>query len=73
MQTLKLDLEHYYGIRRLEKQFGFNNCRAVAVYAPNGAMKSSLAKTFQDISEGGEEVSIVLSKSPTRILGIIPL
>ena len=68
MQTLKLDLEHCYGIRRLEKQFSFNHCPAVAVYAPNGAMKSSLAKTFQDISEGKESADLVFPDRDTKCL-----
>ena len=68
MRTLKLDLEHCYGIRRLEKQFSFNNCRAVAVYAPNGAMKSSLAKTFQDINEGKEPADLVFPDRDTKCL-----
>lgn len=50
MQSLKIELEHCYGIRKLEHTFDFTNCRAAAIYAPNGAMKSSLAKTFQDIA-----------------------
>ena len=49
MQSLKIELENCYGIRKLEHIFDFRNCRAVALYAPNGAMKSSLARTFQDI------------------------
>lgn len=52
MQRLKVSLEHCYGIRRLEQEFDFTQCNAVALYAPNGTMKSSLAKTFQDIAEG---------------------
>lgn len=52
MDELKLDLEHCYGIRRLEHTFNFRDCQAAALYAPNGAMKSSLAKTFQDIADG---------------------
>ncbi|RJL03292.1 phage infection protein [Paracoccus aestuarii] len=50
MRALKLDLEYCYGIRKLEQSFDFRKCKAVALYAPNGAMKSSLAKTFQDIA-----------------------
>ena len=52
MDELKLDLEHCYGIRRLEHTFNFTDCQAAALYAPNGAMTSSLAKTFQDIADG---------------------
>src|SRR3546814_3181722 len=51
MQSLKIELEHCYGIRRLAHTFDFKKCKAVALYAPNGAMKSSLAKTFQDIAD----------------------
>ena len=46
---LKLDLENCYGIRKLKAEFDFAKSKAYAIYAPNGAMKSSLAKTFQDI------------------------
>lgn len=68
MQSLKLGLEHCYGIRRLEKQFSFNHCPAVAIYAPNGAMKSSLAKTFQDISEGKDSADLVFPDRDTKRL-----
>lgn len=52
MKTLKLDLKNCYGIKRLKHEFDFSEHRVVAVYAPNGAMKSSLASTFKDLSEG---------------------
>lgn len=52
MKKLKIDLENCYGIRRLQAEFDFGGSRACAIYAPNGAMKSSLAKTFQDVAEG---------------------
>ncbi len=49
MQTLNVDLEHCYGIKKLKKAFDFSQRSAIAVYAPNGAMKTSLAQTFADI------------------------
>jgi hypothetical protein len=52
MQKLKIDLENCYGIKKLENEFSFSNQRAVAIYAPNGVMKSSLAQTFLDLSNG---------------------
>ncbi len=52
MKKLNIELEHCYGIKKLSFSFSFEKCPAVAIYAPNGAMKSSLAKTFQDIAEG---------------------
>ena len=46
---LKVDLENCYGIRKLQAEFDFSKEKAYAIYAPNGAMKSSLAQTFQDV------------------------
>lgn len=50
MRTIKVDLEHCYGIKKLEAEFNFSTHSVCAIYAPNGAMKSSFAQTFQDIS-----------------------
>jgi hypothetical protein len=52
MTQLNIDLENCYGIKKLKTQFDFSGCKACAIYAPNGAMKSSLAQTFQDIADG---------------------
>lgn len=52
MKTLKLDLQNCYGIKNLKHEFDFSENRVVAIYAPNGAMKSSLASTFKDLSAG---------------------
>jgi hypothetical protein len=48
---LNLDLENCYGIKKLKTKFDFSKSKAYAIYAPNGAMKSSLAKTFQDVAD----------------------
>lgn len=52
MRTLSIDLEHCYGIRRLTATLDFSKTNAIAIYAPNGSMKTSLAQTFQDIAGG---------------------
>jgi hypothetical protein len=52
MDKLKLQLEHCYGIRKLDVMLDFGGHSAIAIYAPNGSMKSSLASTFQDIADG---------------------
>lgn len=52
LEKLLLDLEHCYGIKKLKADLDFSKKNAIAIYAPNGAMKSSLAKTFQDIADG---------------------
>jgi len=66
MRTLKLDLEYCYGIRRLEQAFEFTRCKAVALYAPNGAMKSSLARTFQDIADKKKSSDRMFPDRPTK-------
>ncbi len=50
MKTLRVELRHCYGIKKLSTKFEFSKDRAYAVYAPNGVMKSSFAETFKDIS-----------------------
>lgn len=58
MNKLEVKLQNCYGIEMLNEDFDFsigsnsNKSRAYAIYAPNGLMKSSFAKTFEDISKG---------------------
>lgn len=52
MNKLSLKLENCYGINKLDYEFDFSDGKTVAVYAPNGVMKTSFAKTFRDLSEG---------------------
>lgn len=52
MKKLKVDFENCYGIKKLQYTFDFSKCHVNAVYAPNGVMKSSFAKTFKDIAAG---------------------
>jgi hypothetical protein len=51
---VNIDLKHCYGIRSLKHEFDFSKTAAYAIYAPNGAMKSSLALTFKDLSSGAK-------------------
>jgi hypothetical protein len=50
MQKVLVDLKNCYGIKSLKAQFDFSKARSVAIYAPNGAMKSSFAQTFMDVA-----------------------
>ena len=52
MKKLTVQLENCYGIRKLDSAFDFTDQNVYAIYAPNGAMKSSFAQTFRDTSEG---------------------
>ncbi len=54
MDRVKVDLQNCYGIKALHHQFEFDENRAIAIYAPNGSMKSSLALTFRDLSRGDQ-------------------
>ena len=51
MQKLKLDLENCYGIKRMNETIDYSNNNVAIIYAPNGTMKSSLAKTFEAIRD----------------------
>jgi hypothetical protein len=67
MDRVIIDLKHCYGIKRLKHEFDFSQTRAYALYAPNGVMKSSLAQTFQDVSEGkASEDRIFQNRAATR-------
>lgn len=52
MQELKLELENCYGIKKLNKTIDYSKNNVAIIYAPNGTMKSSLAKTFEAIRDG---------------------
>lgn len=50
MNTLKIDLENCYGIKKLVHEFDFTSHHAQLIYAANGTMKSSLALTLKGLS-----------------------
>lgn len=50
--SLQVKFENCYGIKRLEHSFNFSQKHVISIYAPNGTMKTSFAKTFKDFSEG---------------------
>lgn len=52
MNKLQINLENCYGIKRLKKEFDFSSSKTFAIYAPNGVMKTSFAKTFVDLRNG---------------------
>lgn len=51
MEELKLHLENCYGIQKLDEDIDYSNNNVAIIYAPNGTMKSSLAKTFEAIRD----------------------
>lgn len=51
MNELRLDLSNCYGIQRMNTSIDYTNNNVAIIYAPNGTMKSSLAKTFEAIRD----------------------
>ena len=47
---MTVDLKNCYGIKALYHEFDFNTGNAFLIYAPNGSMKTSLARVFNDIN-----------------------
>lgn len=57
MQRLIVRIENCYGIGKLEYEFDFQMTKVYSIYAPNGFMKTSFAKTFLDLSNNNAESS----------------
>lgn len=64
MNKLQVNLEHCYGIKKLQKDFLFSS-RTFAIYAPNGSMKTSLAKTFIDLMNDSKTTDLVYPERTT--------
>ncbi|MCY4518474.1 MAG: hypothetical protein OXB99_14690 [Acidimicrobiaceae bacterium] len=65
VQKIGIHLENCYGIKQLNAELDFSGTPVYAIYAPNGAMKSSLAKTFQDVADRTESQDRIFPKRKT--------
>lgn len=52
MDILECKLKNCYGIDEFNHEFDFTNTNVITVYAKNGLMKTSFAKTFKKIQDG---------------------
>lgn len=69
MDQLNISLENCYGIKELNESFDFSKNRNILIYAPNGFMKTSFAKTFMDLSKDKDSVDLVHpERSTSRII-----
>ncbi|MDP8052854.1 hypothetical protein QJU23_10565 [Pasteurella atlantica] len=63
MNKVNIDLENCYGIKKFNYEFdlGINSKSqgVYAIYAPNGYMKSSFAKTIQDFIDNKDSQDII--------------
>lgn len=65
MNSIKINLENCYGIKKLKYDFDFSKGSTFAIYAPNGAMKTSFAKTFKDFSNGEDSKDLIFPSRTT--------
>jgi Type I site-specific restriction-modification system, R (restriction) subunit and related helicases len=54
-----------YGIKKLDYQFNFSKKNIFAVYAPNGTMKTSFAKTCKDYIAGSQPKDMMFPDRPS--------
>lgn len=64
MQSLNVSLENCYGIQEFDDTFDFDSFNANIIYAPNGVMKTSLAKTFQRLAQEKEPEELLYGNTP---------
>lgn len=55
MKKLSIDLENCFGIGKFQYDFDFSKLNTFLLYAPNGTMKTSFAKTFDLISKNDKK------------------
>lgn len=65
MEKLKVYLKNCYGIKKLEHNFDFSNDNTYAIYAGNGVMKTSFARTFNDLSTGQDSKDLMFQNKET--------
>ncbi|MFY1851827.1 hypothetical protein ACOTBX_07550 [Achromobacter xylosoxidans] len=61
---LNVDLKNCYGISELKHCFDFADSSGYAIYAPNGFMKTSLSKTFDDHAKNKKSEDLIF---PDRV------
>ncbi len=66
MQNVLIHLENCYGIGTLDYGFDFTQTNAYSVYAPNGFMKTSLSKTFLDLSRKKDSSDLIHPERETK-------
>ncbi|WBV52890.1 ATP-binding protein [Chryseobacterium gambrini] len=65
MKKLTINLKNCFGIGKLQYEFDFNESNSYIIYAPNGTMKTSFAKTLQMISKNEKPKDLVYNKTST--------
>ena len=63
MNKLLVSLENCYGIKKFDCEFDFSKKNAYLIYASNGVMKTSFAKTFKQLALGKKPVEDVFKRT----------
>lgn len=66
MEKISINLSNCYGIGTLVYEFDFTQANAYSVYAPNGFMKTSLSKTFLDLSRNKVSSDLIHPERVTK-------
>lgn len=64
MEKICVNFENCYGIKKLEHDFVFSESNGCVIYASNGTMKTSFAKTFIDIHNEDEPKDRIYEREP---------
>ena len=65
MNIVSVDLKNCFGIESLTCEFDFSNDNVYSIYARNGLMKTSLAKTFEKIQrKKAKEIGDIIFQEP---------
>ncbi|MET4781604.1 hypothetical protein [Glaciihabitans sp. UYNi722] len=69
MKSVNIELTNCHGIHRLSTVLPFAKSNAAAIYAPNGMMKTSFARTFADLCHGIESNDHMFpDRTSTRVI-----
>lgn len=68
MDELRMNLENCYGIQKLDHVIDYSSNNVAIVYAPNGTMKSSLARTFRDVRDGKASEERIFGRASTCVI-----
>lgn len=66
MNKTSIELKNCYGIPSLSYNFDFTEHDSYVIYAPNGVMKTSFAKTFKDLSLGTDSKDSIFQERVTE-------
>ena len=67
---LSCKLENCYGIKYFNQSFDFSQSKSILIYASNGIMKTSFARTFEQLQDGKQPEEKIYEKVSTAEITI---